>query len=95
MNELKKIFVLQDYGVVKFKFKEIMDQRGIKRNTLARAINTRFEVVNHYYQGNIEKLDVDILARICQALDCQICDVMEFEKVENPPSDAIPSSDLF
>lgn len=33
-----------------------------------RAIDTRFEVIDKWCKGNIEKMDIDILARICYAL---------------------------
>lgn len=56
--------------------KEIMEKRGITRNALARATNTRFEVINKWYQGHVEKLDTDVLARICYILDCTPGDIV-------------------
>lgn len=41
-----------------------MEERGITRNQLAKRIDARFEVVNKWYQGELEKMDLDILARI-------------------------------
>ena len=55
------IVVLRDYGCVRLKLKKLMDSRGINRNALARSIGARFEVVDKWYQGNVEKLDLDIL----------------------------------
>ena len=55
-----------------------MDERNITRNYLARAINTRFEVIDKWYANDVEKIDADILARICFALKCQISDVIEY-----------------
>lgn len=42
-----------------------MDEKEITRNALARAINVRFEVIYKWYNGHVEKIDADILARIC------------------------------
>ncbi|HCH98200.1 MAG TPA: XRE family transcriptional regulator [Lachnospiraceae bacterium] len=53
-----------------------MEKRGITRNALARATNTRFEVINKWYQGHVEKLDTDVLARICYILDCTPGDIV-------------------
>lgn len=41
-----------------------MDDKNITRNALARAINTRFEVIDKWYNGHVEKIDSDILARM-------------------------------
>lgn len=64
------VFSMKEYGHVEIQLKEIMEKRGITRNALARATNTRFEVINKWYQGHVEKLDTDVLARICYILDC-------------------------
>ena len=54
-----------------------MDSKGITRGSLARSINTRFEVIDKWYNGNIEKIDLDILARICFVLDCEVEDILK------------------
>lgn len=74
----REIYTLNQYGSIELTLKEIMDSRNISRNALARAINTRFEVVDKWYQGHIEKIDTDILARICYVLDCSPSDVIKY-----------------
>ncbi|MBR2408268.1 MAG: helix-turn-helix transcriptional regulator [Lachnospiraceae bacterium] len=59
-----------------------MDRRGISRNALARAVNTRFEVIDKWYQGHIEKIDADILARICFVLECTPEDIIRYVSEE-------------
>ena len=49
------------------------------RNELARAANTRFEVVDKWYRGSVEKIDADVLARFCFVLGCQVEDVIQYE----------------
>ena len=66
----RAVLVRADYGHVELKLKEVMDARGITRNQLAKLIDARFEVVGKWYKGEVEKMDLDILARICYALDC-------------------------
>ncbi len=70
------VFSMKEYGHVEIQLKEIMEKRGITRNALARATNTRFEVINKWYQGHVEKLDADVLARICYILDCTPGDIV-------------------
>lgn len=78
----KEVYTLNKYGYIEIHLKEIMDKKRITRNALARAINTRFEVVDKWYNGHVEKIDSDILARICYVLDCIPSDIIiyKFEK---------------
>ena len=74
------VLVPQEYGKIQFCFKEVMDSRDINRNQLANRTGIRFEVANRYYNGQIERMDMDILARICFVLNCDVADVMKFQK---------------
>ena len=71
-----KLYSLVHYGHIEIHLKEIMDLHQISRNALARAIDTRFEVIDKWYKGNVAKMDVDILARICFALQCEPQDII-------------------
>ena len=74
------IFQLKDYGKIRFTIKEVMDLKNINRNQLSKLVDVRFEVANKWYNGNIERLDIDVLTKICYALDCEISDLMVYEK---------------
>lgn len=76
------IFSMKEYGHIEIRLKEIMEARGVTRNALARATNTRFEVINKWYQGHVEKLDADVLARICYILDCEPGDLIIYTETE-------------
>jgi len=76
------VFSMKEYGHVEIHLKELMEKRGITRNALARATNTRFEVINKWYQGHVEKLDTDVLARICYILDCTPGDIVIYTAAE-------------
>ena len=74
------ILSVKEYGKVNLKQKELMDARNITRNSLARSINARFEVIDKWYNNDVEKLDMDILSRICFVLGCGVSDILEYEK---------------
>ncbi len=74
----KELITLKDYGHIEIHLKKYMNQKQITRNALARAINTRFEVVDKWYHGHVEKIDADILARICYVLDCNPGDIIKY-----------------
>lgn len=74
----KELFTMKNYGHVEIQLKKYMDQKQMTRNALARAINTRFEVIDKWYNGHVEKIDADILARICYILDCKPGDIIKY-----------------
>lgn len=78
MSETNSVLQRKEYGRIKLKLKEQLDSRGMTRNYLARKIDTRFEVVDKWYNDQIEKIDTDILARICFVLECRVEDIMEY-----------------
>lgn len=78
----KEVFTMNQYGSVKINIKKYMDSGKITRNALAKAINTRFEVIEKWYNGYVEKIDADILARICYVLDCTPGDIIQYNQEE-------------
>ena len=74
----RAVLVRANYGRVELRLKEVMDERAISRNQLAKLIDDRFEVVGKWYKGEVEKMDLDILARICYALDCRIDELLVY-----------------
>ena len=80
MSQSKSIITIKEYGKIEICLKNLMDERSISRNYLAKAANTRFEVIDKWYNNNVEKLDLDVLARICYVLDCSPDDIIKYKK---------------
>jgi len=78
----RPVLIRKEYGFVKLRLRDLMEERGISRNQLAKLIDARFEVVNKWYQGDVEKMDLDILARICYALHCTVEELLQYVPAE-------------
>ena len=76
------VVLIKDYGKINLKLKEVMESRGMTRYALARAIHARFEVVDKWHRNDVEKIDADVLARICYVLRCQVADIVEYTELE-------------
>ena len=74
------IIEIKNYGKIRFHIKEIRDTKNITRSRLAKLANIRFEVAGKWYSGKIERMDLDVLTRLCYALDCEISDLITYEK---------------
>lgn len=78
MKELRSVVSTNSYGSVSIHLKELIEQRGITRYRLAKLADTRFEVVEKWCSGTVERIDSDVLARFCYILGCQITDIIQY-----------------
>ena len=63
MRNKNSILTIKEYGKVHIHLRELLKQQDMTRSQLAQSIHTRFEVVNRWYQDDVERIDADILAR--------------------------------
>ena len=80
MDELRSVVNIGSYGNISIHLKELMDARGITRYRMSKLADTRFEVVEKWYCGTIERIDADVLARFCYILNCDINDIIKYTK---------------
>lgn len=85
------LVTLKEHGRIEVKLKEILDLHGMKRNTLARAIGCRFEVINRWCHRDLQEIDTDTLAKLCCYFNCSVGDILVYREPE--PEGATPSTD--
>ncbi len=74
------IYTLKNYGKIDIVLKNILDKKGISRNKLSTMIATNYNLVNRYYNNKVIRIDLDIIARMCYALNCEINDILKYKK---------------
>ena len=74
------IYALKDYGKVEITLKEKKKKKGISRNKLSLMIAVNYDLVNRYYNNRVIRVDIDIIARMCYVLDCDINDILKYRK---------------
>lgn len=80
MLELKSVVNINTYGNISIHLKEIIEAKGITRYRLAKLADTRFEVIEKWCSGTVERIDADVLARFCYILNCDVSDIIKFNK---------------
>lgn len=74
---------MSEYGTIKIKLDELLKESGLSKNKLSHKAELERNQINGYCNNTITRLDIDVLARICTALNCKIEDLLEFVPAEN------------
>ena len=81
VGEVKSIIEIKDYGKIRLHLAELMNEKGMTRNKMKTLMGVKYDVVDRYYKAkNIERVDLDFLAKACYVLDCKIEDILEYVK---------------
>lgn len=62
-----------------------MDEKKVTRYALAKKTGIEYHIIDKYYKNQLVRYDSYILDRICEALDCTVADIIEYQKDEQPP----------
>ena len=68
--------------MIKFKVKVMLAIREMTQKELAEKTGIRPPTISAICTGTIKHLPVDVLDKICDVLDCQPADIIEFVKSE-------------
>lgn len=72
----------QDFGYIKIKPNKLIKEKGISKNKLSHRAEMQRTQISQYCKGEITRLDTAVLARICNALNCKIEDLLEYVPTE-------------
>ena len=61
-----------------FKLNDVLVDKNVSKNRLMRETNTDFKVIQRIINGDLTRLDIIVLARICNFLNCTINDIIEY-----------------
>lgn len=67
-----------EFGTIKIYLKELMEKRNLSLTKLSFRAEMQRTQLKHYYDGTIQRLDMEVLSRLCYALDCDLHDLLEY-----------------
>ncbi len=74
---------MERYGKIKINLSDLIQQQGISKNKLSQRAEMQRTQLNNYCNNTITRLDIDVLARLCTILNCEIGDLLEFVPPQN------------
>lgn len=70
---------------IKFKLDRVMFEKGnIKIPTLQKMSSVNKNTLYGLYKGEITRVDISVIDRVCAALDCQPGDLLQYIPGESP-----------
>lgn len=67
-----------EYGHFDIVLAEYLQEKQISKNKLAEKANLQRTQLNAYCRNDIKRPDLDVLARICYALECDLTDIIRY-----------------
>ena len=65
-------------GCYLFKLDDLLEENKISKNKIMRDTNTDFKVIQRIFNGELSKIDITVVARLCDYLDCNMNDIREY-----------------
>lgn len=59
---------------------ELLEERGISRARLCKDLDLQRTNVNRYYRDNFQRVDANLIVRLCEYLSCDISDLFEIKE---------------
>ena len=70
-------------GKIKIRVEDILKDRDISLNQLSFRAEMQRTQLRNYRDNKVQRLDIDILLRLCYVLECDLTDLIEYI----PPED--------
>ena len=69
---------MSSFGSIKLHVDEVIARKGISKNKVCQRAEMQHTQLNHFCNNPITRLDIDVLARLCTVLECDISDLLEY-----------------
>lgn len=70
---------MSDRGTIVIHLEELLKEAGLSKNKFCQRAELQRSQLNGYLKNTITRLDTDVLARVCDTLNCTISDLLEYK----------------
>jgi len=78
---MKKLETEHSYFL--FKLDDILAKKKVSINKVMKETNTDFKVIKRIINGDLVKLDMFVISRLCDYLECDFSDIIEYVPNKN------------
>lgn len=78
-KKLEKVYKVQcENGYYLFKLNSLLDKKNKTKNSCLVKKEIDFNSMQRLVKGNLTRIDLTIIAKLCNELDCKIEDIIEY-----------------
>ncbi len=66
--------------VFQITLEDYLKKVNVKRGTLAKRVQSSFQIIDNYCKNKVERLDSYLLLKICVELQCELSDILKIEQ---------------
>jgi putative transcriptional regulator len=79
MKDVEKEHIIkEDIGQVILKVDKLLERYDMSTSKFAREAKLQYKQAKNYGNGEVQKVDLNVLARICHTFKCDISDILEY-----------------
>lgn len=83
-NPLRQLPIdMNNCGEIRIHLKDILEEKNISLNQLSFRAEMQRTQLRNYRDNKIQRLDIDILLRLCYVLECDLSDLIEYIPPDN------------
>ncbi len=57
-----------------------LQEHSVTRYELAKRTGIQYQIIDNYYKNKVKRYDSFVLDRICDALDCDIQEIIQYHR---------------
>ncbi len=76
MDDIYKVKIENGYYILKLS--KLLKDNNVSINKLMRDTNTDFKVLKRIMTGNLVRIDIFVMARLCNYFNCKMDDIIEY-----------------
>lgn len=66
--------------MIKLTLKEVLEKTKVSRYELSKRTGIQYQIIDNYYKNKVKRYDSFVLERICEALNCDIKDIIQYKR---------------
>ncbi|MBQ6819603.1 MAG: helix-turn-helix transcriptional regulator [Clostridia bacterium] len=63
--------------MIRLTLDKALNRLNISRYELSKRTGIQYQIIDNYYKNKVIRYDSYVLDRICDALQCDVCDIIE------------------
>ncbi|MBQ4115756.1 MAG: helix-turn-helix transcriptional regulator [Clostridia bacterium] len=66
--------------MIKLTLDKALEKRKTTRYELSKRTGIQYQIIDNYYKNKVKRYDSYVIDRICDVLNCDINDIIEYKK---------------